>query len=191
MPDFVKDFKSHSTSALITVKCFPWTHLDKLCLFGDAAHAIVPFFGQGMNAALEDCEIFSELVDKYLKQSSNKLDSIEWTKLFHEYERLRKPNTDAIADMAIENLTEMSEKTADPRFLFKKKVEHLLGNNFPEFRSRYEMVSFSNIPYCEAVRIGEINDKITAELSQGVTDVSQIDLKKAKQLIETFLSSKL
>jgi kynurenine 3-monooxygenase len=102
---------------------------------------------------------------------------------------LRKPNTDAIADMAVENLVEMSEKTADPRFLFKKQVEHLLGNHFSQFRSRYEMVSFSNIPYTEAVRIGQINDKITEQLMEGKSDVKQIDLQKAKTLIEQYLGT--
>lgn len=130
-----------------------------------------------MNAAFEDCRVFNECLQRHST----------WKQVFQEYESLRKENADAIADMAIENFVEMRDKVADPNFVFLKKVQHLLGKEFPRYLSRYEMVSFSNIPYKEAARCGAITDQIAFDLMKGITDISQIDLKKASQLIETLL----
>jgi len=165
---------------LVTVRCYPWSIDSKCCLFGDAGHAIVPFFGQGMNAAFEDCNVFNQLLDE---MGNN------WTEVFEKFQSIRKPNTDAIADMALENFIEMRDRVADPEFLFNKKVQHLLGNEFPgRFNSRYELVSFSNLPYQEALRLGKIGDMITSELTKDSGgDINKIDLKKAKELIDKFL----
>src|SRR5207249_4363464 len=114
MPTLVKDFFNNPTSSLITVKCFPWISRDRFALIGDAAHAIVPFYGQGMNCGFEDCRIIDELIDKH---------DNDWKSILQEYQTLRKPDTDAIADLGISNFVEMRERTADQKFLLQKKIE--------------------------------------------------------------------
>lgn len=111
IPDLANQFFQHPTSSLVTVKCFPWIREEHFCLIGDAAHAIVPFFGQGMNAGFEDCSVLNDLIDKYPDN---------WQQLFNEFQELRKPDADAIADMAVSNFIEMREKTADLKFLLQK-----------------------------------------------------------------------
>jgi len=177
MPNLLQDWKHNPTGSLVTVRCYPWSINDKICLFGDAAHAIVPFFGQGMNAAFEDCDIFNQLLDQYKGN---------WQTIFDKYQIARKINSEAIADMALENFVEMRDKVADPDFLFKKKVQHMLGNEFPgRFNSRYELVSFSNLPYREAFNLGQIGDMITDELIKDTNgDIKKIDMSKAKELID-------
>ncbi|HRH61185.1 MAG TPA: FAD-dependent monooxygenase, partial [Chitinophagaceae bacterium] len=114
MPTLVDDFFTNPTSSLVTVKCFPWVRSDKFALIGDAAHAIVPFFGQGMNCGFEDCAVLNGLIDKY---------NNDWTKILEAYQLSRKPDSDAIADLAINNFIEMRDKVADPKFLLQKKIE--------------------------------------------------------------------
>jgi len=184
MPTLLHDFRSNPTSTLLTVRCFPWSVGGKACLFGDAAHAVVPFFGQGMNCAFEDCAVFDEVLEEL---GGRNFDG-DWSIIFHRYENLRKENTDAIADMALENFIEMRDKVADPQFLFMQKVNRLLGLEFPgNFLSRYEMVSFTRLAYKQAKDRGAINDSIVRELMEGVSDIERIDLKRAKELVETRL----
>ena len=122
MPNLIENYFGNPTGAMVTIKCSPW-HVDgKALLLGDAAHAIVPFFGQGMNCAFEDCTYFLELLDRY---------GSDWPVLFSEFEKARKADTDAIADLAIENFVEMRDRVADPRFLFRKKVELELEKKYP------------------------------------------------------------
>jgi kynurenine 3-monooxygenase len=138
-PTMVDDFINNPTSSLITTRVSPWHFGDKNALIGDAAHAIVPFYGQGMNAGFEDCTVLSALMDQY---------GDDWTKILAEYEIKRKPNGDAVGELAIMNFVEMRDKVADPVFLERKKIEKELGKLFPsEFISIYEMVSFSHTPY--------------------------------------------
>jgi kynurenine 3-monooxygenase len=142
MPTLLHDFVHNPTSSLVTVRAFPWAYRDKALLIGDAAHAIVPFFGQGMNAGFEDCTILNECLERHFDN---------WETAFKEFEILRKPNTDAIAELALENFIEMRDKVADPTFLRRKKIERLLQGQFPErFISLYSMVTFSDIPYHDA-----------------------------------------
>ncbi len=122
MPNLVENFFANPTGAMVTIKCSPW-HVDgKALLLGDAAHAIVPFFGQGMNCAFEDCTYLLDLMDRH---------GSDWENLFCEFEKSRKADTDAIADLAIENFVEMRDRVADPRFLFRKKVELELEKKYP------------------------------------------------------------
>lgn len=135
MPDYVNEFFTNPTSSLVTVKCFPWIREDRFALIGDAAHAIVPFFGQGMNCGFEDCRILDELIDQY---------DDDWKTILEEYQALRKPDGDAIADLAINNFTEMRDKTADPRFLLQKKIEARLYEKYPDkWIPAYSQVTFS------------------------------------------------
>lgn len=155
MPDYVEQFKRNPTSSLVTVRCFPWSH-EKSCLIGDAAHAIVPFFGQGMNAGFEDCRIFDELMEAHES----------WETLFHEFQRLRKPNADAIAELALNNFIEMRDLVADPHFLKKKQIEKRISQLYPDtFVSAYGMVSFTNMPYSEALAKGKKQNDVLEQLA--------------------------
>ena len=138
-PSMVDDFIKNPTSSLITTRIFPWHFSDKSALIGDAAHAIVPFYGQGMNAGFEDCSTLYALMEQW---------GDDWTTILATYEKLRKPNGDAVGDLAIMNFEEMRDKVADPLFLERKRVEKLLGKMYPkEFISTYEMLSFTHTPY--------------------------------------------
>lgn len=157
MPDYCDEFFANPTSSLVTVKCYPWIRDDRFALIGDAAHAIVPFFGQGMNCGFEDCRVLDELIDKHQHN---------WTAILKEYQELRKPDADAIADLAINNFTEMREKTADPVFLFQKKIEAKLHEKYPEeWIPAYSQVTFSpHIRYSEALRRGQAQEAIMQQV---------------------------
>ncbi|WNG32934.1 FAD-dependent monooxygenase [Archangium violaceum] len=174
IPDLVHDFFHHPTGTMVTVKSAPWNVGGKTLLLGDAAHAIVPFFGQGMNCGFEDCVVLDACLGRHTL----------WAEAFEEFFRLRKTNADAIADMAVENFVEMRDKTADPRFLLEKAVEKALLNAFPgEFISRYSLVSFSRVPYRLAYEVGALASGIVAELSEGLTRAEDVDMNRARTLI--------
>lgn len=180
MPDLIKDFFSNPTGNLLTVKCYPW-HMDgKVLLMGDAAHAIVPFFGQGMNCCFEDCYYFDALVEQH---------GTDWKIIFEKFQQLRKENTDAIADLALENFVEMRDLVANKTFQLKKKVETLLEKNYPDFFiSKYAMVSFHTLPYAIAKQRGQLQDKILMELCSKIDTPEQFNMEEAIQLIrETFI----
>jgi kynurenine 3-monooxygenase len=142
MPSLIDDYINNPTSSLITIKANPWIYKNKSMLLGDAAHAIVPFYGQGMNAAFEDCSVLMELLEE---KSHN------WDSVFDAYQEKRKINGDAVSNLAMQNFIEMRDLVADPKFLERKKIEKELGKLFPDqFNSVYEMVSFSHTPYSYA-----------------------------------------
>lgn len=158
MPSLVEDFFENPTSSLVTVKCYPWVKEDKLALLGDAAHAIVPFFGQGMNCAFEDCVVMDECIEQF---------GGDWFAAFDAYQKSRKPNADAIADLAIQNFIEMRDSVGNETFLQRKKLEHDLCERYPSlFKSQYEMVTFSHIPYSRALAAGPLNDGILNEIME-------------------------
>lgn len=142
MPTLRETYMSNPTSSLVTVRCAPWHYKDKVVLIGDAAHAIVPFFGQGMNAAFEDCRILNQYIQQFAPQ---------WDIVLETFSVKRKPHADAIADMALANFIEMRDKVASPLFRATKKLDNALHRWLPNtFVPLYNMVSFSNIPYAEA-----------------------------------------
>ena len=145
MPTLADDFFNNSSASLVTVKCFPWIRDDKFALIGDAAHAIVPFFGQGMNCGFEDCVVLNRLIDKH---------SEDWYLILNEYQQLRKPDGDAIADLALNNFVEMRDKVADPKFLLQKKIEAAFSKKYPDkWTPAYAQVTFSpHIRYSEALK---------------------------------------
>jgi kynurenine 3-monooxygenase len=147
MPGLEHDFSKNQTSSLVTVKCFPWTR-NRTLLIGDAAHAIVPFYGQGMNAGFEDCRILNSLLDKH---------SDNWKKTLDEFQQSRKVDTDAIAQLALDNFIEMRDLVADPEFLLRKKIEAKLNELFPDkWIPLYSMVTFNEqIGYSKAYEIGQ------------------------------------
>jgi kynurenine 3-monooxygenase len=159
MPDYVKQFFNNPTASLVTVKCYPWIRGDHFALIGDAAHAIVPFFGQGMNCGFEDCRILDELIDQH---------GDDWTSILQEYQVLRKQDADAIADMAVNNFVEMRDRTADPKFLLQKKIEGRLHEKYPDkWIPAYSQVTFSpQIRYSEALRKGLRQESIMREIMQ-------------------------
>ena len=147
MPDLIKEFHENPSSSLVTVRCSPW-HYKNVCLMGDSAHAIVPFYGQGMNAAFEDCFVLDEIVDRHV------LD--DWSSVLEEYTRDHAKDGAAIAELALRNFIEMRDATADDKFLLRKKLELHLMNTFPgRYLSQYQMVTFSNIPYSTALSKGD------------------------------------
>jgi len=148
MPKLIDDFFKNPTSYLITTKCFPWTYKDKVALIGDASHAIVPFYGHGMNAGFEDITILNQMIQKYQD---------DWKMIFKKYQEERKPNTDAIAELSYRNFMEMSSDTANNNFLLRKEIENSFSNKYPNlWQPLYRMVTFSeDLPYSKALEIGD------------------------------------
>src|SRR5947209_1834626 len=152
MPNLLDDFKTNPTGSLVTIRCAPWFYRDKVCLVGDAAHAVVPFYGQGMNAAFEDCLVLDECLEKF---------SNDRARAFAEYFSRRKENADALADLAIGNFIEMRDKTTSRTFRAKKKIDHALEALLPGiYLPLYTMVTFTRIPYAEAARRARLQDRI-------------------------------
>ncbi len=179
MPGLINDFFGNPTGSLITIKCHPWAVEDKSVLLGDSAHAIVPFFGQGMNAAFEDCTYLNECIGRF---------GDNWAKVFDEFQEIRKPNSDAIADLARENFVEMRDLVATPRFQLKKKIEAELARKFPErFIPKYSMVTFHRFPYESAMKRGKIQEAILNELTEGIDVIENIDWEKAGEMVEEML----
>lgn len=184
MPNLLDDFFANPTAPLGTIKCSPWHYKGNTLLMGDAAHAIVPFYGQGMNASFEDVVEFDAILDKY---------EGNWETVFSEYEKTRKKDTDAIADLAIDNFHEMKDHVAKSIFKEKRKIEMALEKEFPnEYASKYSLVTFNeNIGYREAMLRGRAQDKaILNMLSDGVissTDNIKVILEKVKLETATIL----
>lgn len=156
IPKLAEDFFNNPTSTLVTMKCYPWTYKDKVALIGDACHAIVPFYGQGMNAGFEDISVLYEMIEKY---------GDDWGLIFSEYQKSRKPNADAIAELSYRNFMEMSSKTADDKFLLQKKIEKWFSDKHPDkWIPLYSRVTFSDRPYAEALAIGDLQNAIMEEV---------------------------
>jgi len=180
MPNLADNFFANPTGAMVTVKCSPWHVGGGTLLLGDAAHAIVPFFGQGINCGFEDCTVLLELLDRH---------DPDWTRVFSEFEQARKINTDAIADLAVENFVEMRDRVADPRFLLRKKIEIALEKKYPRrFVPKYAMVTFHRVPYSVALQRGQVQDAMLSELCQEIGRVEDLDWKLAEHLIHSKLT---
>ncbi len=257
MPTLGQQFFENPTGHLGTVKCWPWNIGGKFLLLGDAAHAVVPFYGQGMNCAFEDVRVLAGLIDKQIftaeaqgdgeerretgdrrretgdgrqetgdgrretgdketgdkgqdadsksafriphsafKSSAFRIQkfrdphSIDWETIFTEYAALRKPNTDAIADMAEDNFYEMRDRVADPVFQRKRELETKLEQTFPDYFSKYSMVTFrEDMPYAEAKRRGEAQDNLLMEVCKNVNDVSELDLHQVFERLKGSVNS--
>lgn len=182
MPNLEEQFAHNPTSSLVTIKCFPWIREDNFALIGDAAHAIVPFFGQGMNCGFEDCSVLDKLVSKY---------EGNWKSILPAYQELRKPDCDAIADLAINNFVEMRDKVADPEFLLQKKIEAAFSKKHPDkWTPAYSMVTFSpEIRYSEALSRGHKQEAIMRKIMQmnrieTIWDSTEIEQQILKYLAE-------
>ena len=158
IPNLVSNYFENPTSSLVTMQCYPWTYKDKVALIGDAAHAIVPFYGQGMNAGFEDITAIDDLLQEY---------GDDWDAVFKKYQEIRKPNADAIAELSFRNFMEMSSKTADKNFLLQKKIEAWFTKLHPtKWLPLYDRVTFSLKPYADALAIGDQQKKIMDEVME-------------------------
>ena len=152
MPTLLEDYRDNPTGSLVTIRCAPWYYKDKVALVGDAAHAVVPFYGQGMNAAFEDCLVLDECLAQFPDNRE---------RAFAEYFSRRKENADALADLAVENFIEMRDKTASRLFRAKKKLDHLLEGLLPGiYLPLYTMVTFTRMPYARAARRALLQNRI-------------------------------
>ncbi|WP_420317550.1 FAD-dependent oxidoreductase [Ekhidna sp.] len=163
IPDLTDQFFSNPTSSLITTKCDPWFK-NSTILLGDAAHAIVPFYGQGMNSGFEDVRLFIELAEEM---------DWNWEQILPKYSSSRKKDADAISELALHNFIEMRDHVGDPDFLRRKEIESKIQAKYPkEWIPLYSMVTFSDIPYSEALRLGKIQKKIMDEILNQETEIN-------------------
>lgn len=177
MPELTTDFFHNPIGELGTVRCFPWQYQGKILLMGDAAHAVVPFYGQGMNASFEDVVVLDGFMEKYKD---------DWAKIFTEYENHRKKDADAIADLALDNFDEMKEATADPLFQQKRRLETAFEQEFAEeYSSKYRLVTFQEeIPYSEAMKKGRAQDKAMLKLIAEGKLSENLSLKEKLELVK-------
>lgn len=169
------DFFRNPTSAMVTTKCYPWTYWDKVALVGDSAHSVVPFYGQGMNAGFEDIFVLNQIIAKY---------GDDWTLIFEVYQKERKPNADAIAELSYLNFMEMSSKTASPQFLLQKRIEKHFAAKYPDkWIPAYSRVTFSDRPYTEALAEGKVQERIMQRVMQ-MPNIEQVwDGNKVEELM--------
>ncbi len=174
IPELEHDYFNNPTGYLGTIRCADWQYKNAV-LIGDAAHAVVPFHGQGMNAGFEDCVALDQALDAY---------NDDWHAAMPAFVESRMDNSNAIADMALENYIEMRSSVNDPKFHLKKAIAFELEQRLPAyFIPRYSMVSFHLIPYAEAYARGKIQAKILTELSTGIDDIEQVDFDRAERLV--------
>lgn len=179
MPTLIEDFFHNPTGNLGTIKCWPWNVNGNALLLGDSAHAVVPFYGQGMNCAFEDVRVLDSLLSEPPASAGGEID---WHAVFEEYGKLRKVNTDAIADMAVENFYEMRDRVADPVFQRKRELETELEQTYPDYFSKYSLVSFrEDVPYSIAKEQGNAQDEMLMEICAGVADVGSLDLGEVRE----------
>lgn len=152
MPELLSDFNGNPTSSLVTIRCNPWTHKDRFMIIGDASHAIVPFYGQGMNSGFEDCTVLNDLMDKHNE---------DWPAIFEAMNKDRIPDANAISDLALRNFVEMRDLVGDPMFLLRKKIAAWLQTEYPDkFIPLYSQVTFTHIPYHKALAEGQRQDEL-------------------------------
>lgn len=179
MPDFARDWDAHPVGQLATLYLDRWHIGGSALLLGDAAHAIVPFHGQGMNAGFEDAAKLANLMDAQHNDPSA---------VFAEFQRARKPNVDAIAAMALENYIEMRDGVADPHYLLKRELAFTLAGRAPEhFMPRYRMVTFTRMPYAFCLQRGREQTALLESLLAGCTDIAQVDIDSAVTRVRTEL----
>nr|WP_237758690.1 NAD(P)/FAD-dependent oxidoreductase [Legionella hackeliae] len=178
MPDLMGEFFNHPTGNLSTVKCAPWYIEENCLLIGDAAHGIVPFFGQGMNSAFEDCRVLNELLNRY---------EDNWLQVMPAFFASRKVNTDAVAEMSMDNYHEIQTDIRDEKFNLKKQLEQELMHRFPErYISKHVLVMFSNTPYAIAKAYGELQKELLIKISEKVRTINEINWEEVNKLMDQY-----
>lgn len=179
MPNIADAWEDHPLSSLAIIRCYPWTH-GKTALIGDAAHATVPFYGQGMNAGFEDCTVLWELMQKHKE---------DWKKVFEEYQIMRKPDGDGVQDLSLHNYYVMRDYVADPKFLLQKKIEAHFSEKHPDkWMPLYSQVTFSHIRYSEAWKKGQVQDAIMKKV---MAEIDNIEEKWNSQEVESAILKEL
>jgi len=180
LPTLDEDFFANPTGQLGTIKCWPWNNGGKALLLGDSAHAMVPFYGQGMNCAFEDIRVLDQLIEKHGEK---------WDAIYNEYGQLRKINTDAISDMAEENFFEMRDAVADPVFQRKRELETTLEQTYPDYFSKYSMVTFrEDLPYSVAKERGNRQDRLLMSICTATEDIGNLNLNTVMEEIRALES---
>lgn len=178
MPNLVQEFFGNPTGHLSTIKCSPWYYNDECLLIGDAAHGIIPFFGQGMNSAFEDCRILDELLDEY---------EDDWSRVIPVFYEHRKGNTDAIAKMSMDNYHEIHSDIRNPKFILQKQVERELMLRYPElYISKHVLVMFTNTPYSKAMAIGELQSRLLEQICFPITDTRELNWQEVERLMREY-----
>jgi len=171
VPHYIEEYKTNELGTLGTIKCYPWQANGRALIMGDASHAIVPFYGQGMNASFEDVRVFDDILEE--------TGDDDWEILFEKFQAARAENTNAIADLAIDNFVEMQSKVNDPAFIKKRKLEMILEQKYPEYYSKYSLVTFRpEMPYSEAMQLGRAQDRFLLKKCKEVADIDELDQEK-------------
>ncbi|MEO0973179.1 MAG: NAD(P)/FAD-dependent oxidoreductase [Pseudomonadota bacterium] len=188
LPQLVEEFADNPQGQMVTVHCTPWHWRGFAVMLGDASHAIVPFHGQGMNAAFEDCAALDVLLGEAIDEAGGQIGQLPWADVFSRFELARKPNADAIAQMAVENYVEMRDAVRDPLFHQRKAVAFELERRYPEvFIPRYSMVMFHLLPYAHALARGRCQQEILEQLVPSV-DYGEVDWSLADRLVRERLA---
>ncbi|HAT6977211.1 TPA: NAD(P)-binding protein [Legionella pneumophila] len=178
MPNLVQEFFGNPTGHLSTIKCSPWYYKDECLLIGDAAHGIIPFFGQGMNSAFEDCRILDELLDEY---------EDNWARVIPVFYEQRKMNTDAIAKMSMGNYHEIHSDIRNPKFILQKQIERELMLRYPEhYVSMHVLVMFTNTPYSKAMAIGELQSSLLEKICFPITNIEELNWQEVEKLLSEY-----
>ncbi|ASQ45556.1 FAD-dependent oxidoreductase [Legionella clemsonensis] len=178
MPDLIGEFFNHPTGNLSTVRCSPWYVSNHCLLIGDAAHGIVPFFGQGMNSSFEDCRILNELLDNYQDN---------WQQVMPAFFTARKVNTDAVAEMSMDNYHEIQTDIRDEQFNLKKQLEQELMHRYPgRYISKHVLVMFTNTPYATAKAYGELQQEVLDKICEKVRSINEIDWEKVNKIMRQY-----
>ncbi|MBA2656119.1 MAG: FAD-dependent monooxygenase [Tatlockia sp.] len=178
MPDLINEFMEHPTGRLSTIKCSPWYFSDHCLLIGDAAHGLVPFFGQGMNSSFEDCRLLNELLDQY---------EDDWQRVLPVFYQTRKINTDAVSDMSMDNYHEIQSDIRSPTFNLKKQIERELMHRYPErYVSKHVLVMFTNTPYAKAKAYGEVQNVFLDQICDKVRSIKDINWNEINFLMKDY-----
>lgn len=178
MPNAISEFLYHPTGRMSSIDCSPWYYDDQCLLIGDAAHGVVPFFGQGMNSAFEDCRVLNELLNEY---------EDNWQKVMPIFSRIRKVNTDAVARMSLENYQEIQTNIRNPEFNFKKQLEQLLMSRYPDtYVSKHVLVMFTNTPYALAEACGHLQETLLNKISLKARSTDEIDWTMVDHFIREY-----
>lgn len=178
MPNLAGEYFGNPTGYMSTVLCSPWYYKDECLLIGDAAHGIIPFFGQGMNSAFEDCRILDELLERL---------SDDWSQVMPLFYKERKHNTDAVAKMSVDNYYEIHSNIRDPKFIMRKQVERALMQRYQDrYVSKHIMVMFTNIPYAKAMACGVVQDGLLNDICHSITELEEVDWQKVDDLMKEY-----